>query len=394
MRIGLYGIGGVYNFGCEAIVRGAYKVIQGLYPGADIVYFSYDPEYDRKILADLDIEVFTIKMNRSFTKRLINKGRQVIGYNKRSFLINFDEMMNRVDSIWSIGGDIYTIPAVLRTNRKYPYYNSLVDFCDTAIANGKEVIAYGASVGPFGDYKRAISYYRDNLSRYTKIVCREYATLKYLNSIGLYNTMFLPDPALQIRGNEGYSEKKYVGINLSPLSLNEIYGNHDEASIIKFAGMLDKIYLRFKTDLMLIPHVISKDENDDDLRFLMAVKEHVSIELQKHIILADYSGGFIGIKSQLRKCYFVLAARMHCAINAIDENIPAIFLSYSQKSIGMCNYIYQSDKWLLDIRDVEESGLQKITDMMNQKDQVSAYLSERNNVINSYFNEHYMDILK
>jgi len=40
MRIGLYGIGGVYNFGCEAIVRGAYKVIQGLYPGADIVYFS------------------------------------------------------------------------------------------------------------------------------------------------------------------------------------------------------------------------------------------------------------------------------------------------------------------------------------------------------------------
>ena len=50
MKIGLYGIYGVYNFGCEAIVRGAVKLIHDLYPSAEIIYFTYNFEYDRNVL--------------------------------------------------------------------------------------------------------------------------------------------------------------------------------------------------------------------------------------------------------------------------------------------------------------------------------------------------------
>lgn len=32
MNIGLYGIYGVYNFGCEAIVRGTVQFIERVYP--------------------------------------------------------------------------------------------------------------------------------------------------------------------------------------------------------------------------------------------------------------------------------------------------------------------------------------------------------------------------
>ena len=53
MRIGLYGILGVYNFGCEAIVRGACQLIQRLYPEAQIIYFTYSYDYDKEALQDL-----------------------------------------------------------------------------------------------------------------------------------------------------------------------------------------------------------------------------------------------------------------------------------------------------------------------------------------------------
>jgi polysaccharide pyruvyl transferase WcaK-like protein len=54
MKVGLYGILGVYNFGCEAIVRGAYNFIRTVYPESEIVYFSYSPEFDKRALADLN----------------------------------------------------------------------------------------------------------------------------------------------------------------------------------------------------------------------------------------------------------------------------------------------------------------------------------------------------
>nr|WP_317354366.1 hypothetical protein [uncultured Agathobacter sp.] len=69
VRIGLYGIFGVYNFGCEAIVRGAYKFINKIYSDAQIMYFSYNYEYDRKALSDLDLVVVPIIKKASFTDK-------------------------------------------------------------------------------------------------------------------------------------------------------------------------------------------------------------------------------------------------------------------------------------------------------------------------------------
>ena len=43
----LHGIGGVYNYGCEAIVRGTEQIIRKEYPTADIIYASRRPIDDR-----------------------------------------------------------------------------------------------------------------------------------------------------------------------------------------------------------------------------------------------------------------------------------------------------------------------------------------------------------
>ena len=66
----------------------------------------------------------------------------------------------------------------------------------------------------------------------------------------------------------------------------------------------------------------------------------------------------------MRECKIVISARMHCAINAVCENIPTIFLSYSQKSIGMCQYVYGTKEWVVPINNAEIELIPKIELMM------------------------------
>lgn len=390
MKIGLYGIRGVYNFGCEAIVRGAYKFINDLYPGSEIIYYTYSEEYDRKILADLNITIKSIYSEKNIMKRLINKMFRILNINKQYLMFDYKSIIDEVDLIMSVGGDIYTIPEFLRKDKKYPYYNSLVDFCDKAIRKGKDVIVYGASVGPWGDYKRAVNYYIKALRKYKLILCREEETIYYLKELGLSNMLFFPDPAFQIRLNEN-REKHYIGINLSPLSLNELYGSYDEIHIQKLAKLMDKIYEELNINLMFIPHVLSSSETDNDLLFLKKIMD--KMVHKQNVMFADSSKGFIGLKKYISQCYVVASARMHCAVNAIVENIPAVFLSYSQKAVGMCKYVYGNDQYLIDLKEIENGLIGKIKEAVEESDSISKKLEQRNEEIGHYFDSH-IDFVK
>lgn len=101
--IGLYGIYGVYNFGCEAIVRGAVKLIHELYTDVKIVYFSYNYEFDKNALKDIDIEIREIKRRCSFKDKIINKLCTILGSKERVLYFDYNEIIDSVDIIFSIG---------------------------------------------------------------------------------------------------------------------------------------------------------------------------------------------------------------------------------------------------------------------------------------------------
>lgn len=392
MVVGLYGIQGTYNFGCEAIVRGAYRFVRESYPGCKVVYFSYSYSYDSRILSDLEIEIIPIEKKRTIGKRVINKIYRTLQIPKQIPMFNVESILKKVDVIISIGGDIYTIPKALREKTKYPYYNSLVDFCDRAVKKEKDVIVYGASVGPWGSYKKAVDYNVKALSKYKMILCREEETIGYLKSLGLNNVIFFPDPAFQIRKVKENEYKKYIGINLSPLSLKEFYGSVDENHIKKFATLLDSLYEKSNVELMFIPHVLSPDEMDNDLLFMERIRNEM--QYKKYVTIADTSKGFIGVKEYLSQCYVVVAARMHCAINAIDENIPAVFLSYSQKSIGMCKYIYGDDSFLIDLDNIEDELLEKVMNALECDETISKKIRKRNEEIREYYDKNISRVKK
>lgn len=390
--IGLYGIQGVYNFGCEAIVRGAHKFLGALYPNCRIIYYSYSASDDKKVLKDLDLEVVSVKRTGTFTKNVINKILKSFKIEKRYLMIDYEAIIDSVDVIVSIGGDIYTIPQVVRERHKYSYYNPLVDFCERAIRKGKEVIVYGASVGPWGNYKKAIDYNIQALSKYKMIFCREETSIEYLHSLGLNNVMFFPDPAFQIRGESRESTKKYIGVNLSPLSVKELYGNYDLNYINKLALLLDELYKKTDIDLMFIPHVLSQSEMDNDLWFMEKIRD--CMKYSDHVKFADTTRGFMGVKEYISQCYVVAAARMHCAINAIDENIPAIFLSYSQKSIGMCRYIYGNDRYLISLKEIEKELIDKVEDVLEHQVLLSQRIANRNDEISQYYQHNISEVKK
>lgn len=392
MTIGLYGIRGVYNFGCEAIVRGAYNFINETYSGSDIIYFSYSPDYDRIRLADLDISIVPVMTVTSKVKKATNKALRMIKSNKQFLMIDYKEIVDKIDVLMSIGGDIYTIPRVLRENEKYPFYNPLVELCEKAVNKGKQVIVYGASVGPWGRYESAVKYYSNAMKKYKAILCREEETVQYLKGLGFSNAKFFPDPAFQVRGNGDPEERKYIGFNFSPLSFDEVYRNHNKERIMSVAFLLDKVYERFGYDIMMLPHVIAKSENDNDLQFLINIRD--MMRNQNHVLMGNYEGGFLGIKSSIRQCKAVIATRMHCAVNAVDENVPTVFVSYSQKSIGMCAYVYGNKKMLIDLTQIDTELIPLLEIVLRNCGEIEKTLTERNEEIEQFYYENVDEMKK
>jgi polysaccharide pyruvyl transferase WcaK-like protein len=145
------------------------------------------------------------------------------------------------------------------------------------------------------------------------------------------------------------------------------------------AGMVERIVQRYKTRVILIPHVVCDfGEGDDDLRYLRRVREAIAGPCKDRVEILDSDPGFIATKKTLIQCDLVIAARMHCAINAMAAHVPTLLLSYSQKSLGMCEYIYGRRDWVHPIDAFgSDACLATVGRMLEAREQIQASLAAR-----------------
>ena len=198
---------------------------------------------------------------------------------------------------------------------------------------------------------------------------------------------FFPDPAFQVRNTIIDNDKRQrIAINFSPLSYMECFGTIDKDVYIRLANIIDQIIEQFGVEILLVPHVVAKDPIDNDALFLGEIIKLVSNK--DSVVMADFEGGFLGIKKQLDTCIITVAARMHCAINSIVENVPTIFLSYSQKSIGMAEYIYGDRRYVIRIEDVDFKLIEVLHDVYNNKDDIKKLLVTKNSEIQKSYQSH------
>jgi polysaccharide pyruvyl transferase WcaK-like protein len=378
-KILLIGIGGVYNYGCEAIVRGTEAIIRQEYPNANIVYASPRVVDDCRRLVGSEVQVVEKGRPRRYSaKNICRKLLTLVGGRWDPILESFG-LLKEVDAVFSIGGDIYT----LRPNGDYPM--SFPKFGDAAVRKGVTYVLWGASVGPFTANPKVEKAFMRHLKGLSLITAREARTVDYLQSLGVCdNVVSCADPAYvvapEIQANVIRKREKYtIGVNLSPLSIR--YTGHSEEEVIHAqAKAIEGLIKFFDARIMLIPHVVSySKEGDDDFRYLRKVKRAIASEHQKALTLLGSDPGFVGTKKELVKCDLVIAARMHCAINALAAHVPTILIAYSHKAIGMCQYVYGNENWVLPLTDFSKGYVlkEKVRSMIDSESKIRGYLYNR-----------------
>lgn len=406
LTIGLYGIAGVYNYGCEAIVRGTETILRENWPDVHIKYASLRPKDDKRRLKGCNVEIIPREKYPILSLPGISKTlAHTIGMPFYPYYEENIDWIDNCDAVLSIGGDLYTLPSKYHDNSRFyflkylrnPYhvpinygnklfgnaYNPLIHFGDIVKEKQKKFVIWGASIGPFEQSENAKKIFRNHLLKVDLITSREPVTKSYLNSLGIYkNVENCSDPAFLVSSNKNIefkttSDELVIGINLSPLSIDQVFGEDPDRIIIKQVEIIKKIAKNFEAKIILIPHVISDSILDDDLRYLKLLKDSID-DNTINIKLIDEDPGFLGIKETISKCDLMIAARMHCAVNALEACVPTIFVSYSKKTEGMANYIYKNNRWIISLENMEEDTVLKlIKSMISEKGDLKVFLENR-----------------
>ncbi|HUT60964.1 MAG TPA: polysaccharide pyruvyl transferase family protein [Phycisphaerae bacterium] len=380
-RFALYGIGGVYNYGCEAIVRGTEALLHETWPNAKVLYASVRPEEDRRRLDGTHVDIVPRRhCSRYSPRNLARKAASLLG-SSWSPLLEHAPWLDACDVVLSIGGDLYTL---WPSGARWAYGRTLVRFGDEVRRRGKMYVVWGASIGPFEADPQAKEALAAHLRTVDLITTREPQSTKYLRHLGITdNVVPCADPAFAVPSVPelagGGNRPLRIGVNLSPLAHRHVRGPALSASIEGDGEAIASIVTRFDRDVVLIPHVVCNfSEADDDLRFLRAVRATIPPRVTNRVQVLDEDAGFLGTGQRMNGCSVVVAARMHCAINALSHLIPTVFLSYSQKAAGMARYVYGHERWVVPISEVNSDRLLAvIDDVLANQDEIRSYLARR-----------------
>lgn len=355
-RFILEGIGGVYNYGCEAIVRGTVKILRKRWPCCHIIYVSKRLNDDVDRLKDPELKIIPFNSYVPPSVRFFNK---LARWSRLPWPLgakNEYRWLKKATCVLSIGGDLFTLYA----NEINASSFWILEHTEKILKTGIPIVLWGTSVGPFDLNLHALEAFPQILRKLLCILAREPQTVEYLAKLQIRKNVFqVADPAFlmePIRDDTDYqnvfsNNKSIVAINFSPLSIIQSLGQEklQEASQNQ-AGIIARITNEYDVNILLVPHVICPwNRNDDDYNYLQVIKQKVPSKFQKRIFLLPPDLGAQKTKGILSKCQVLVTARMHCAIAGVSMFIPTLFLSYSRKAVGMCEYIYGNREWVLPI---------------------------------------------
>lgn len=274
-KIGLFGMHGLYNYGCEAIVRGTYELIKQAWPDSEVILYTRFPKNDEQIIRDLDVIVKqSPEKKHPILRRILNRILRYINTERKLLIWDAETVAEECDMVFSVGGDIYTIPKYILENKKETRHSGIVEFGET-ILKYKPYVIWGASIGPFGDKREVKDYYFNHLRQVNQIFCREEKSFNYLKNNNVdSNIQLCSDPAFYIKDTKNRkeyskSDKIRIALNLSQLSIIEQVGEDNNSFKDQIINTIKGLLMIPNTEIVLVPHVISPlSKKDNDLIFL------------------------------------------------------------------------------------------------------------------------------
>lgn len=363
--IELYGHTGSMNHGCEAIVRGTYKVLGNV----DKLWSSNpetDYEYGIDKLVNIIPQVKEIQPNSILRYYLAIKSRifnnSWVYYKEiyKPFLKGLDENSTYL----SIGGDHYCYGPI--SNQLYAHLNSEIQ------KKKNQTILWGCSIEPKYLDEKTI----EDLKSYKLIVARESLTYNALLEKKLTNVKLIPDVAFQLDPvyldlPKSFEINNTVGLNVSPL----IFKYADKADLIlkNYKTIISYILNQTNMSVALIPHVVEK--GNDDRTVLKKLREMFKNE-DRVVMIEDQNAQ--ELKGVIARCRFFIGARTHATIAAYSTCVPTLVLGYSIKAKGIANDLFGNiDNYVLPVQELnrEEDLLNKFLVILNNEEKIKNHLN-------------------
>jgi polysaccharide pyruvyl transferase WcaK-like protein len=359
----LYGHGGSYNHGAEAIVKTTIQMIRDKYPNAHIGLSSHFPGQDKEFGLEADAiygpDVAVWECEKKTTE--FNKRRELahIMYAEALGQINKDTVC------LSVGGDVFC----------YSNWHRLAVFQERAVEMGAKTILWGCSIEPSVITAEML----DVLRTYTMITARESITYNALSNHGLADKLMLaPDPAFTLQPvpfplPDNIAPKHTVGINISPLVIRRealpgiLFDN------IRF--LIRHIITELGYNVMLIPHVVMPADNDFEL--LSKIWDSLSENEKNKTFLFDNCRSAAEYKYAISQCESLVCARTHASIAAYSLGIPVLVLGYSVKARGIAFDLGMGD-YVLDISKITAPAVLAgvFVSLHNDRERINAHLKQ------------------
>lgn len=344
-NIKLYSHGGSKNHGCEAIVRGTYKVIN-----KPMVLYSMNPDEDIKYGID---KIITIKEDNdcqikrksieyylsAANIKLFKSTELNTKYKKKEFLSG----INKDDIYISIGGDNYCYAGV----------NVLGDINSLIHKKGAKTVLWGCSINE--NILNDINVIKD-LKLYNLIVVRESLTYNALRKAGITeNVVLYPDPAFQLDKEElqlpkGFMEGNTIGINISPL----IISSGKENGMVKknYEKLIEHIIHTTDMQIILIPHV-TWDHNNDRKPIVYLYNKYKDTG---RVIMLEKEYNCMQLKGFISRCRMFIGARTHATIAAYSTCVPTLVVGYSIKAKGIAKDLFGDyENYVVSAQNLNES---------------------------------------
>jgi len=383
----LAGNGSYCNRGCEAILRGTVFILRQHFNQPHFLAVSSyknEEQYNEQRKNEKDSAIVHKTMYNRYRKFsfpwCLSKTLWFLYPNALRHIIYKDlkPSLHEAQAVLALGGDNYSL--ALSGLKRLPITCLQLD--ELVISQGKPLVIWGASVGPFDKFPAGERYMTKHL-RKVHILARETVTIEYLEKIGLTeNVHQVADPAFLMRPikppSEEYQEIEpgNIGLNLSPLMKD--YATKGDLSQWQnlAAAIIHNILEKTKRRIYLIPHVTGMPWNDDYL-FMQKVISLMP-ELKKKVVLVPPVFNAAETKWIIGQMEMFVGARMHSTIASYSMRIPTINLAYSIKAEGLSKDIYNHNDYCIMPQDLKPDRVaDKVAEILREAKYHRRYLSQR-----------------
>ncbi|RCX09875.1 polysaccharide pyruvyl transferase WcaK-like protein [Anaerobacterium chartisolvens] len=354
----LYGHGGAYNHGAEAIVKCTAALIKDIFPTSTIALSTHFKEQDLQFAMPVD-DYCTRDMNYVEADRAsTQKGL----YDAMIYKSTLDKITPNSVCL-SVGGDNYC----------YDNWRKWKTIHERALGSGAKSILWSCSVEPSMITVEML----DTLKAHHLITARESLTYNALRQSGLDNVVLCSDVAFLLEPEkaalpQGFVKGNAVAVNVSPLVVRREIKKGITVENIK--NLIRFIIRETTMNVALVPHVVMPMDND----YLLLREIYEELEPNDRICLISDKLSAAQYKYIISKCRLGIFARTHASIAAYSSCVPAIAIGYSVKAKGIAADLRLDDYVLpLDSFSDGYSLLTMFKDLLQNENKLSHMLKEK-----------------